>query len=136
MPDAPQVVVSGPKTPVAPGAKFTVRLTVTFAPGLHGYQNPPADPFQIPLSVTVANKDIRVASVKYPAGVPKIFQGERVMVYEGATVVTLELVAPKKAGNVPVRLNVRYQQCDDTSCWPPETSTVTMTLRVQRPTRT
>ncbi len=44
---APTLSVSAPPKQVAAGGKVTLTLTLTFAPGMHGYQNPPAQEYEM-----------------------------------------------------------------------------------------
>src|SRR5579859_5902460 len=56
------------KLPAAAKAGATVKGTVevTFAEGLHGYQNPPSDKDLIPIVLTVDSKDVKLKPVTYP----------------------------------------------------------------------
>ena len=40
-------------------------------------------------------------------------------VYEGAVTIPLELKASAKPGSYNVNVQVNYQQCNDSSCFPP-----------------
>jgi uncharacterized protein len=113
----------------------TVRgvVVVTFAPGLHGYQNPPSLDYQIPVKVE-AEKGTTLLKAKYPTGIPFRMQGETEdsLVYEGTIEIPIEIKAPANGGKAKVELVVRYQQCDDSSCFPPGTLRITGELTVQQ----
>jgi hypothetical protein len=67
---APKVSLSATSPKVYAGKPFKAILTVTFAEGLHGYQNPPTDPTLIPVTVKLADKIFKLVTVSYPKGVP------------------------------------------------------------------
>jgi hypothetical protein len=109
-----------PAKPVAAGASFQASLNLTFKPGLHGYQNPPDDPLEIPIQVKQKGGATKLVSIKYPKGVP--FGSPSVRVYSGTVTITLKLKAGKTSG--PISFLVNYQQCTETSCYPPAALTV------------
>lgn len=113
--------VSGAK--VYAGKSFTATLSITFAEGLHGYQNPPTDPTLIPVTVKLADKVFKLVSVAYPKGVPASVGGETkpVNVYEGTVKIPIKLIAPAKAGKAVLSVSIGYQQCNAASCFPPGT---------------
>jgi len=102
-------------------------LTVTFATGLHGYQNPPSDPTNIPLTVSLGDKTFSIVSVGYPKGTPMKVAGESkpINVYQGTISIPVTLKGPMKAGTFPVKFAVRYQQCNAMSCFQPSTLNAT-----------
>jgi DsbC/DsbD-like thiol-disulfide interchange protein len=96
-------------------------VVVSFANGLHGYQNPPTKDYLIPISVTSTTKGVTLKSAKYPKGKPEIVAGETspVNVYEGTIKIPVTLMLPKQSGKVKVGMSVHYQQCNAQSCFPP-----------------
>jgi len=108
---------------VSAGKPFKAFLTVTFAPGLHAYQNPPSAPSFIPIVVKAADKSISLLSVEYPKGAPSKVAGESkpVNVYQGTIKIPMTFKAPSKTGSFPVKITFSYQQCDERSCYPPTT---------------
>lgn len=117
---APRVSISIPKT-AKPGEAVKGTVTVVFEAGLHGYQNPPSQSYMIPLKIESATKGVTLKSIKYPKGDPIKVAGEDapVMVYEGLIKIPVVLVMPKKAGKVDLSLKVKYQQCNESACYPP-----------------
>ena len=109
-----------PKT-AKPGATVTGTVEVTFAEGLHGYQNPPTTPDLIPIVLTVDTKDVKLKPVTYPAGKSEKVAGSNtaVMVYEGTIKIPVKVVLPKKHGKLSVAFKLSYQQCNASSCYPP-----------------
>lgn len=121
----PELSLSLPTEPVAPGANFEATLVFTLDPGFHAYQNPPSDPSNIPLSVE-AGAGTTLRGARYPKGVAKPFPGFEtpLAMYEGTVRVPVTLTAPSAPGKHTAELKVRYQICDDSNCWPPATGTV------------
>ena len=117
--DVPKATLKFAKATAAPGEKVKATLTVVFATGLHGYQNPPALDYQIPVSVKVVEKGFTLAKANYPKGVEMTVAGELSRVYEGEVTIPLELKASTKPGNYNVNVQVNYQQCTESSCYPP-----------------
>lgn len=100
------------------GSKLKGTLTVTFAEGLHGYQNPPLSEYQIPVKVAGEDKGI-VLKVAYPKGQVKGVAGEQAAVYEGTIKIPIEITLPKKVGAFKPKLSLSYQQCTESACYPP-----------------
>ncbi len=115
-----------------PGAIVKGTLTINFAEGWHGYQNPPLDPYQNPVTLTLAGKAWKLQKVAYPQGVVKEVAGAKAAVYEGELKVPFELVAPKKLGKSVLEFSVSYQQCDDSTCLPPGSLTIKIPVTVAK----
>ena len=109
-----------------PGAKAGERIkgsvTVTFASGLHAYQNPPSKDFLIPVSVVVGTPGFTLVSASYPSGDNAVVGGDPdpVRVYEGTIHIPIVLQAPAKAGSYEVLVAVKYQQCNENNCYQPD----------------
>jgi len=128
------LAVSSPKVTV--GKSFTAVLTVTFAEGLHGYQNPPTDPTLIPVTVKLSDGTFKLVKVAYPKGVPASVGGESkpVAVYEGTVKIPITLIAPKKPGKVALNVSFGYQQCNSAACFPPGTVAAKVSVNVVKAT--
>jgi DsbC/DsbD-like thiol-disulfide interchange protein len=128
----PTLVVSPIAKQVAAGSKITVTLTVTFAEGFHGYQNPPAGEYEIPVTVKVDGKEIKVIKIAYPAGVDATIGGmdKPTKAYEGTVKFPVTIQLPTKPGTKEVKFRVSYQQCDATSCFPPAEVNKTVKINV------
>lgn len=118
--------------PVVAGQPIRGTVIVTFSEGLHGYQNPPTRDYMIPVSVSTSVKGWAVAA-KYPKGTPMKVGGEEEpsAVYEGRLEIPVELKGPAKAGSVSVPIVVRYQLCNATACFAPETVEVRVQVVVK-----
>ncbi|AIE87501.1 protein-disulfide reductase DsbD domain-containing protein [Fimbriimonas ginsengisoli] len=132
---APTATLKFAKDKVPGDSVVKAILTVTFAEGLHGYQNPPSDQYQIPLVVKVSEKGFTLVKAEYPKGVDFTMPGEAkpAKVYEGAITIPLEIKTNKKPGTYNVNLRVEYQQCNANSCFPPGAFTVKAKLAVTKP---
>lgn len=129
--EVPKASLSLP-TKAKPGAVIHGVATITFAEGWHGYQNPPLDKYQNPVTLTLATKGWKLQKVSYPKGVIMEMAGSQAAVYEGTVKVPFELVAPKKAGKATLVFDVSYQQCNDSTCLPPSSLQVRATITVAK----
>jgi len=118
--------------PVKPGAVVKGKAMVRFGEGWHGYQNPPTDSYQNPVTLKLDTKGFKLSKVVYPKGVMKDFGGTPTAVYEGEITINFEFVAPKKVGKHALKFSVDYQQCNDSTCLPPSSATVNMNLVVKK----
>lgn len=116
----PTVSVKLDKKPIVAGQPYTVTVVAKFAEGLHVYQNPPTDKFEIPVEIK-ATDGTKISKVTYPKGVLKKTAGSEKpsAVYEGEVTFVVTLIAPKKAGDAKVKLEFNYQQCTSDNCYPP-----------------
>ncbi len=115
------------------GTLVTGIVTVTFAPGLHGYQNPPSEDYMIP--IVVSGGDLKGFQVRYPMGTPAAVGGETkmVMTYEGTVEFPVAFRAPVKAGKSPININVRYQLCNEQACFAPGNAKASLTINTVKP---
>ncbi len=127
----PKVAFTLASKTARPGGTAKGKVVVTFASGLHGYQNPPTMDYMIPVALDCLTKDV-VLKPEYPKGVVKEFVGEKAAVYEGAVSIPVSLKLPKRTGKLEVKVKVNYQQCNDTGCFPPSSQTVSANLNLTR----
>ena len=130
--EPPSLTVNLPANAKA-GATVKATLTLTFADGLHGYQNPPSDPDLIPVAVSVNTKGVKLKNIAYPAGKAESVGGDPkpVKVYEGTIKIPVVVVLPKTKGNLKIRFDAHYQECNDQSCFPPSDVFATATVKVK-----
>ncbi len=122
------------KSTVAAGATVTGRVTVTFPDGYHAYQNPPSEDFEIPLKLEAGKASkFKLVKVTYPKGTPMSVGGEPKpsAVYTDTIVIPVVLKAPAGVGASSVSINVNYQQCNASSCLPPDMLELTAKLTVK-----
>ncbi len=127
-PRTPHVAVE-PVQPVTltPGktAKADIRFRV--APGFHINSSKPTSELLIPTIVEfLPIPQVKIGKVTYPPGKDFVFKAapdEKLNVYSGEVVVTVLLSAakPLSPGTYQLQGDLRYQACDDQSCFPPKT---------------
>ena len=117
------------------GADVRVALQVTLPDGYHVQSNKPRDPTLIPTELTVdAPPGVAVAEVVFPAPIDVKLVGsdQPLAVFErsfaiGARLTVAAATAPAEI-RIPVRL--RYQACNETTCFAPTTAVSEWPLRV------
>ena len=117
------------------GSDARVALQVTLPDGYHVQSDKPRDPNLIPTVLTVdVPKGVTVAEMVYPATVETKLVGvdEPLAVFERTFAIGVRLsvanaIAP---GELKVPVQLRYQACNDTTCFAPTTATAEWTLRV------
>lgn len=133
----PEVTFSTEKATYKAGEEIKGTVTATFAPGLHGYQNPPSKDYMLAVKVT-AGAGTTLKTVKYPKGHMAMAGGEEAAVYSGTVEFPVVIAAPKGTGKVKLSLAFFYQQCDDNMCYIPNTievgADVTIEAAPQNPT--
>jgi DsbC/DsbD-like thiol-disulfide interchange protein len=131
----PKAEVSVQNKSVVAGAKFIATVKLTIPEGLHAYQNPPSQDYMIPVSVSVKSKEFKASPIKYPKGIGRQLANDTTdtMVYEKTIEIPVTILAPKKPGSYVLKLNVEYQLCNDTDCYPPGDAPLTVKMKVTAP---
>lgn len=129
--EAPKAKLTLPETEVVAGSLVKGTVSLTFAPGLHGYQNPPSEDYMIPVEIKSVEGATKL-SVRYPAGHPAAVGGELdpVMTYSGTVEIPVLVRIPEVKGSYEFKIAVGYQQCNDQACYPPGTVSVTGAVNV------
>lgn len=127
------VKLAAPTATVGQAVKGT--LTLVLPEGLHGYQNPPADEYENPITLRVVEKNFKLGKIGYPKGVEIKMDGAEkpTKVYEGTIEIPFTLIATKplpKNTVANVNFKVDYQLCSMSSCWPPSSLVVKAPLKV------
>jgi len=111
---------------VMAGRDAVVPVHLRVREGLHVNSHKPKSDLLIATVATLAGEDgVRVGAVEYPAGVSYSFAGDPadvLDVYTGEVVLRVPVMAAK--GEHVLRGSVRYQACNDRSCFPPKTLVV------------
>lgn len=126
---APQAVTVAPVAPiiVTRAKPATLRVVFRVAEGFHINSNRPNSELLIPttLQLDAQPKRLLLGKVGYPAGKEftlPIDPTEKLNVYSGE--VTLQVPIKVKpgaaAGTFPLKGELRYQACNDNSCFPPK----------------
>lgn len=134
----PHINVSASLASNKVGRGRSVRATVVMdiPGGYHVNSNRPLEKFLIPTSLKVEAPDgIRVGPIFYPRAILRKFKFSKnnVSVYEGRAIMRFNLTVPANVstGAKEVKLQLRYQSCNDEVCFPPQTKDLTLWLNVQ-----
>jgi hypothetical protein len=132
--DPPTVVIKLLKPTGAAGRHIKGEATVTFADGLHGYQNPPSENYMLPVVLKLDAKGFKLAKIVYPKGEMLAIGGETkpAAVYGGTIKIPFVLALPNKAGKYPVAFKLAFQQCNDVACFRPDELVVKTTVTVTK----
>lgn len=117
----PKAEIKLTKPSAVAGSIVTGKVIVTFEEGLHGYQNPPVESYQIPISLRLGDKVFKIVKIAYPKGEAATVGGETKpsMVYHGTIEIPFQLRAPVKKGPVALKMLLDYQLCNASACFPP-----------------
>ena len=125
------------KTPVGivvkKGATVDVKLTATLNEGFHLNSHTPTEDYLIPLTLKWEGP-IEAVDVVYPK--PQMetysFDPKPLSVLTGQFPLVTKFKAPATASPGPVTLNgkIRYQACNNNSCFAPKTVPVTLTVQI------
>jgi thioredoxin:protein disulfide reductase len=132
------VNVSGSLAPDKTKKGRVVRATVTMdiPAGLHVQSSKPLDKFLIATKLDVETPaGMKVGPISYPRALMRKlkFSKGMVAVYEGKSVVRFNVTVPQNysGGSGEIKGKLRFQACDDESCFPPVTREVKMWLNVE-----
>ena len=104
--------------------------------GLHVQSNKPLDKFLVATKLDVETPSgMKVGPISYPRALMKKlkFSKGMVAVYEGRAVLRFNVTVPANysGGSGEVKGKLRFQACNDESCFPPVTREVKMWLNVE-----
>jgi DsbC/DsbD-like thiol-disulfide interchange protein len=133
---APKAELKLEKSSAVAGSIVKGKIVLTFAAGLHGYQNPPSESYQIPVKVEPV-KGTTLLKAIYPKGEPFLMSGDEKpsMVYANRIEIPIQIKAPAKAGKQVIKLSLSYQQCNESACFPPGTLDLVGKLTVTAPVK-
>jgi thioredoxin:protein disulfide reductase len=135
---ASDVNVSGNIAPdkVKKGRIVRATITVDIPSGLHIQSNKPLDKFLVATKLDVETPSgMQSGTISYPRALMRKlkFSKAAVAVYEGKAVIRFNVTVPANysgdGGDVTGKL--RFQACNDESCFPPVTRQVKMRLYVE-----
>jgi thioredoxin:protein disulfide reductase len=132
------VNVSGALAPdkIKKGRVVRASVTMDIPSGLHVQSNKPLDKFLIATKLDVETPaGMKVGPISYPRALMRKlkFSKGMVAVYEGKSVVRFNVTVPQNysGGSGEIKGKLRFQACDDESCFPPVTREVKMWLNVE-----
>jgi DsbC/DsbD-like thiol-disulfide interchange protein len=121
-PRATVVYAAEPQT-VSADRRTVLELRFQIVPGFHINSHTPNSQFLIPTALTLQPAPgVKLGELVYPAGVPYSFPfdpGVKADVYAGDFIIRLPVVAA--AGDHTIDGTLKYQACDNASCYPPKT---------------
>ena len=127
------VTATPPKTaPV--GKPFTIVVALNIADQYHLQGHDTKDP-NIPTVVSLGQtKGFKPGKVVYPASVIREFSHEKLPVYEKKVEIKIPVTpdATVKPGKYTLPVTVSYQGCNDHSCFPPDKTTVQVSVTVSK----
>jgi thiol:disulfide interchange protein len=117
------------------GSDARAALQITLPDGFHVQSNKPRDPDLIPTELTVdAPAGVAVGEVVFPTPIDVTLVGSNqpLAVFERnfAIGVRLSVASSAAAGELKVPFRLRYQACNDTTCFAPTTASGDWTVRV------
>ena len=128
--EAPQKLV------VKRGAEAQAKIAVSVQPGFHVNSNTPSDAYLIPLKLTWASGGaLEPDAVIFPK--PQMekyeFSDKPLSVFTGDFDLTVKFKAPSAAPQGPGIMlgKLRYQACNNNSCFPPKTAEVRLSYTIQ-----
>jgi hypothetical protein len=117
------VVYNAQPQSVPAGKHGMLQLHFQLLQGYHVNSHTPKSPFLIPTALTLQPAPgVTPGTLEYPPGQPFSFSfdpKEKVDVYAAAFIVKLPVVAT--AGDHTMDATLKYQACDNASCYPPRT---------------
>jgi thioredoxin:protein disulfide reductase len=135
---ASDVNVSGSIAPDKVKKGRVVRATVVMdiPNGLHVQSNKPLDKFLVPTKLDVETPSgMSVGPIAYPRALMRKlkFSKGNVAVYEGKAMIRFNVTVPANysGGSGDIKGKLRFQACNDESCFPPVTREVKMWLNVE-----
>jgi hypothetical protein len=124
------------RTPVRPGQPLTLVVAVTPRPRMHVYA--PGEPDYIPIDLTVdkgAGYQVAAEGPVYPAARQMYLEAvnQRVRVYDRPFRITVPMAVSRTPGSGPLEVTgtLRYQACDDSVCYRPESVKLAWKIPVQ-----
>lgn len=111
-------------------------VVIDIPSGLHVQSNKPLDKYLIPTKLDIETPPgMKVGPVSYPRPVMRNlkFSKSAVAVYEGRAMLRFNLTVPANytGSSGEIKGKLRFQACNDESCFPPVTQEVKMWLNVE-----
>jgi DsbC/DsbD-like thiol-disulfide interchange protein len=135
---APNIPVNGSLALNKIGRGRTVQATIVMdvPSGYHVNSNRPLDKFLIATQLQIeAPKGIRVGPAIYPRPLLRSlkFSKNKVSVFEGRTTIRFSVTVPASfVGNsAELKARLKFQSCNDDTCFPPQTREVKLWLGVE-----
>jgi thiol:disulfide interchange protein DsbD len=110
--------------PVPRNSNFEIAVVVEIPPAYHMNAHKVSDEFLIPTTVTPdLPAGVRQVDILYPSGKLQkfAFSPTPLNVYQGKITIMMKLAAAAdaKTGSLEIPLTLRYQACNESTCFPP-----------------
>lgn len=135
---ASDINVSGSVAPdkVKKGRVVRASVVMDIPSGLHVQSNKPLDKFLVATKLDVETPSgMNVGPITYPRALMRKlkFSKNTVAVYEGKAMIRFNVTVPANysGGSGDIKGKLRFQACNDESCFPPITREVKMWLNVE-----
>ncbi len=135
---AADIKVNGEFKPdkIKKGRAVQASVIIEIPKGLHVQSSKPLDKFLIPTKLDVeAPQGIKVGAISYPRAITRQlgFSTKPVAVYENKAVIRFNVTVPANYGGSSFELkgNLRFQACNNDSCFPPQTREVKLWLNLE-----
>ncbi|HEY8228535.1 MAG TPA: protein-disulfide reductase DsbD N-terminal domain-containing protein [Pyrinomonadaceae bacterium] len=135
---AADVKVSGWASPdkTRRGRSVQANVQVEIPAGLHVQSSRPLDKFLVATKLEIEPPaGVRVSAPIYPRAVMRNFKFSKgkVAVYEGRAVIRFNVTVPAnfKGNSAEIKGRLRFQACNDESCFPPVTRDVSVWVNVE-----
>ena len=135
---ASDVNVSGSLAPdkIKKGRVVRGTVTIDIPAGLHVQSSRPLDKFLVATKLDLETPSgMNVGPISYPRAVMRNlkFSKTAVAVYEGRAVLRFNVTVPAsyRGSSGEIKGKLRFQACNDDSCFPPQTREVKMWLNVE-----
>jgi len=135
---ASDVNVSGSVAPdkIKKGRVVRGTVTIDIPSGLHVQSNRPLDKYLVATKLDLETPSgMKAGPVSYPRAVMRKlkFSKSAVAVYEGRAVLRFNVTVPANynGSSGEIKGKLRFQACNDDSCFPPQTREVKMWLNVE-----
>jgi hypothetical protein len=126
-----------PTASVTRGKPNPVELRFRISSGFHVNSNTPTLDYLIPTAVKLEAPTDMILGVSYPAGEQLSFPfapEQKLSVYSGNFAVSLSIrpLSSVLPGSYVMRGQLRYQACDNSSCYPPKELPIEFDLKVSK----
>ena len=135
---APNIPVNGSLAASRIGRGRTVQGTIVMdiPSGYHANSNRPLERFLIATQLQIeAPQGIRVGPIVYPRALLRSlkFSKNKVSVFEGRTTIRFSVTVPRdfRGNSAELKARLKYQACNDDTCFPPQTREVKLWLGVE-----
>lgn len=124
-----------PTVKAAKGSVATVTVKASLPAGYHANSNKPTESYLIPLTIKWTGGPLKEDSVVYPKGSLEkyAFSDKPLSVVTGEFSIATKFKVPADAASGPAAETgtLRYQACDNKSCYPPKNVPVNLTVNIE-----